>query len=91
MTGRPIVEALINGQDDVDHLLTLFDRRVKAPPEKLRSAFQSRNNDRHRFLLRMHLRQIDALTVAAPRSIKRWTMTSPLFATRCARCAPSTV
>jgi transposase len=64
LTGRAILDALISGQDDVDHLLTLVDRRVKAPPEKLRAALQGRINDRHRFLLRLHLRQIDALTEA---------------------------
>jgi len=64
LTGRAILEALIAGQDDVEHLLTLVDRRVKAPPEKLRAALQGRINDRHRFLLRLHLRQIDALAGA---------------------------
>ncbi len=44
--------------------ITLVDRRVKAPPEKLRAALQGRLTDRHRFLLRLHLRQIDALADA---------------------------
>jgi transposase len=64
LSGRAIIEALINGQTDPDHLLTLVDRRVKAPPEKLRAALQGRINDRHRFLLRLHLHQIDALDAA---------------------------
>ena len=40
VTGRAILDALIAGRDDVDHLLTLVDDRVKAPPEKLRAARQ---------------------------------------------------
>jgi transposase len=64
LTGRAILEALINGQTDPDQLLTLVDRRVKAPPEKLRAALQGRITHRHRFLLRLHLRQIDALDAA---------------------------
>ena len=64
LSGRAILDALINGQTDPDHLLTLVDRRVKTPPEKLRAALQGRLTDRHRFLLRLHLRQIDALAGA---------------------------
>jgi transposase len=64
LSGRAILDALINGQTDPDHLLTLVDRRVKAPPAKLRAALQGRLTDRHRFLLRLHLRQIDALADA---------------------------
>ncbi len=41
-----------------------MQRGVKAPPDKLRAALQGRVTDRHRFLLRLHLRQVDALDVA---------------------------
>jgi len=54
LTGRAILEALISGHNDLDHLLTLIDRRVKAPPETLRAALQGRINDRHRFLLEQY-------------------------------------
>ena len=64
LSGRAVLEALIHGQTDPDHLLTLIDRRVKAPREKQRAALQGRITQRHRFLLRLHLRQIDALTTA---------------------------
>ena len=40
-------------------------RGVKAPREKIRAALQGRVTGRHRFLLRLHLRQIDALDTAA--------------------------
>jgi transposase len=61
VSGRDILEALIAGETDPDQLLTLVRRGVKAPPEKLRASLQGRITDRHRFLLRLHLRQIDAL------------------------------
>ena len=64
LSGRAILDALIDGQTDPNHLLTLIDRRVKAPPDKLLAALQGRVTDRHRFLLRLHLRQIDTLTAA---------------------------
>jgi len=62
VSGRAIVEALIEGEADPDKLLTLVQRGVKAPPEKLRAALQGRVTVRHRFLLR--LRQVDALDAA---------------------------
>ncbi len=64
VSGRAILQALIDGQSDPDALLTLVQRGVKAPPEKLRAALTGRITDRHRFLLRLHLRQFDALAAA---------------------------
>ncbi len=64
VSGRAIVEALIEGEADPDKLLTLVQRGVKAPPETLRAALQGRVTVRHRFLLRLHLRQVDALDAA---------------------------
>jgi len=63
-SGRAILEALVDGEADPDKLLTLVQRGVKAPPEKLRAALQGRVTMRHRFLLRLHLRQFDALGAA---------------------------
>lgn len=60
-SGRAILEALVDGEADPDTLLTLVQRGVKAPPEKLRAALTGRITARHRFLLRLHLRQFDAL------------------------------
>jgi transposase len=45
-------------------LLTLVHRGVKTPREKMRAALQGRVTDHHRFLLCLHLRQIDALDAA---------------------------
>jgi transposase len=62
VSGRAILQALIDGQNDPDALL--LQRGVKAPPEKLRAALTGRITDRHRFLLRLHLRQFDGLAAA---------------------------
>jgi transposase len=64
VSGRAILEASIDGETDPDHLLTLIDRRVKAPRDKVRAALQGRVTDRHRLLLRLHLRRIDTLVAA---------------------------
>jgi transposase len=64
ISGRAILQALIDGECDPDKLLTLVQRGVKAPPEKLPAALQGRITERHRFLLRLHLRQVDALDAA---------------------------
>jgi transposase len=63
-SGRAILGALIAGEADPDRLLALVDRRVKAEPARLRAALTGRLTDSHRFLLRLHLRQIEALTAA---------------------------
>ena len=63
-SGRAILDALIDGERDPDKLLALVQRGVKAPPETLRAALQGRVTVRHRFLLRLHLQQFDALAAA---------------------------
>jgi hypothetical protein len=42
----------------------LADRRAKASPDQLREALRGRVTKRHRFLLRPHLSQIDAVEAA---------------------------
>ena len=61
VSGRAIREALIGGECDPDALLGLVRRGVKASPDTLRAALTGRVSERHRFLLRLHLRQIEAL------------------------------
>jgi transposase len=63
-SGRAILEALIDGETGPDRLLALVRRGVKTEPARLRAAPTGRLTDRHRFLLRLHLRQIDALDAA---------------------------
>jgi transposase len=62
VSGRAMIEALIAGESDPVKLAELAHRRIKAPPEKLRAALHGRVTKHHRFLLRLHLRQIDGLS-----------------------------
>lgn len=64
MSGRAILEALIAGESDPETLAALVRGRVKSPPETLREAVRGRVTAHHRFLLRLHLRHIDALQAA---------------------------
>jgi len=64
LSGRDIIKALIEGETDPDKLLLLVHRGVKTPREKIRAALQGRVTNQHRFLLRLHLRQIDTLDAA---------------------------
>jgi transposase len=64
LSGRSMIEALIGGETDPDRLAALAHRRIKAPAEVLREALRGRVTRHHRFLLRLHLQQIDALDAA---------------------------
>ena len=59
-----MLEAMIAGESDPGTLAALAHRSVKAPPERMIEALQGRVTSRHRFLLRLHLRQVDALEAA---------------------------
>jgi transposase len=67
VSGRAMIEALVAGETDPGTLAELADRRLKASRDQLREALRGRVTDHHRFLLRLHLGQIDALTAAAER------------------------
>ena len=64
LSGRLMIEALIGGETDPDRLASLAHRRIKAPADVLREALRGRVTRHHRFLLRLHLQQIDALDAA---------------------------
>src|SRR5580700_10223588 len=64
LSGRAMIEALIAGESDPERLAQLAHRRIKAPPEALCEALRGRVTRHHRFLLRLHLKQIDAVNVA---------------------------
>jgi transposase len=64
LSGRAILEALLAGERDPDRLLALVHPRVRAEPARLRAALTGRLTERHRFLLRLHLGQYDALAAA---------------------------
>jgi transposase len=64
LSRRAMIEALIAGESDPERLAQLAHRRIKAPPEALCEALRGRVTRHHRFLLRLHLKQIDAVNLA---------------------------
>ena len=56
-----MIEALIAGETDPLRLASLASSRIKASPAVLGEALRGRVTRHHRFLLRLHLQQIDAL------------------------------
>jgi transposase len=64
VSGRAMIQALIDGQTDPARLAELAHRRIRTSPETLREALRGRVTKHHRFLLALHLRQIDALDEA---------------------------
>jgi len=64
VSGRCMIEAMIAGETSPVRLADLAHRRIRAPREALCEALRGRVTDHHRFLLRLHLRQYDALAAA---------------------------
>jgi transposase len=64
LSGRRIIEAMLNGIKNPWKLADLADRRIKASRKELYDALHGRLTDHHRFMLRLHLRQYDALVEA---------------------------
>jgi transposase len=64
MSGRAILEALVAGETDPAKLAALAHRSVKCPPDKLRELLRGHVREHHRFLLRLHLTQIDSIDAA---------------------------
>lgn len=61
VSGRRMLEALIAGESDPAELAALAHRRLRASPQELAEALRGRVTRHHRFLLALHLRQIDAI------------------------------
>ncbi len=61
VSGRRMIEAMIAGVRSPQKLAQLADRRIKASPKALYDALHGRLTDHHRFMLRLHLGQYDAL------------------------------
>jgi transposase len=61
VNGRRMIEAMIEGVRDARKLAALGDRRLKATPKELHDALHGRLTDHHRFVLKLHLDQYDAL------------------------------
>lgn len=63
-SGRAILNALIAGESNPEKLVELTTGRLKATHEELVEALRGRVTQHHRFLLKLHLDQIDALDKA---------------------------
>jgi len=70
-SGRAMIEALIAGETNPAKLASLANRRVRASQDELREALRGRVTKNHRFLLRLHLNQIDALDAAVDTQVER--------------------
>jgi transposase len=64
MSGRALLEALVAGETDPERLVELTSGRLKASRSQLVEALRGRVREHHRFLLKLHLGQIDALNAA---------------------------
>jgi len=64
LTGRRILQRLIDGETLPQALATLAHRNIQASPDRLEAALRGRVTPHHRFLLKLHLDQIDALDAA---------------------------
>ena len=62
VTGRRMLHAMIDGEDDATVLAGLAHGNVKASAEELREALTGRFTDHHRFLAKVHLDLIDNYT-----------------------------
>jgi transposase len=64
VSGRRMIEALIAGQTAPEALAKLADGRLHATRAELEASLRGRVTAHHRFMLRLHLNQIDALDAA---------------------------
>jgi len=67
LSGRRIIEALIAGQTAPQAMATLAHRRLKATSDQLQASLDGRVTKHHRFLLKLHLDQIDAFDATIAR------------------------
>ena len=60
-SGRAILRALIDGEQRPEKLLEVTTGRLRADPQTLIEALRGRVRSHHRFILKLHLGQIEAL------------------------------
>lgn len=60
VSGRAILRGLIDGETSPDRLLARTTGLLRANPEQLQAALEGQVREHHRFLLRLHLTQIEA-------------------------------
>ena len=63
-SGRAILDALVAGETDPEKLVELAKGRLKAPRPTLVEALRGHVRDHHRFVIKLHLAQVDALRQA---------------------------
>jgi transposase len=63
-SGRALLQALIAGETDPERLVERTTGRLKAPRAQLVEALRGRVRPHHRFLLKLHLEQINSLQEA---------------------------
>src|SRR5215475_1013051 len=63
-SGRAMLKAVIAGETDPARLAALAHPGVKSPKDKLQEALRGRVTAHHRFLLKLHLAQVDQLDSA---------------------------
>ena len=63
-TGRAILRAFIDGESDPERLADLTKGRLKASRSQLVEVLHGRVTAHHRFMLRLHLRQIESIEQA---------------------------
>jgi transposase len=63
-SGRAVLDALVAGETDPEKLVELTGSRLKAPRAVLVEALRGNVRDHHRFLIKLHLDQIDAINKA---------------------------
>jgi transposase len=61
VSGRAILRGLIEGETAPERLLARTTGLLRAEPEQLQAALEGQVRDHHRFLLRLHLAQIEAI------------------------------
>jgi transposase len=64
VSGRAMIGALCRGEKDPDQIARLADPRLKATHQQLTDALTGRVSEHHRFMLRLHLMQADAIELA---------------------------
>ena len=61
VSGRAVLQAIIAGESNPEALVAVTNGRLKADHESLVAAARGTTRDHHRFLLNLHLKQIDEI------------------------------
>jgi transposase len=64
VSGRAVLDAIVAGESDPERLVDLTRGRLKASRSDLVEALRGRIREHHRFMLKLHLGQVDALNQA---------------------------